>query len=273
MRAYSSCSFLLALTILSALVPEPGFAQPATPLPATRAIGDAYRIEISGALWGPSLQGTIASEQYEIPASTIDFVNDFGFERTRIGDFRLVLRPARKHKFRVQYTPLSYSAQSTFSRDISFNGTTYPRGVPVNSKFDWKVWRFGYEYDFIARDRGHLGFLIEGRYTEMKASLLSSAHDEYTRARAPLPAFGLVGRVYPLPALSLTAEISGFKLPNFDDNYKADYADIDLYATFNIVNNLGIQAGWRRTHAFLIVEKDRTDNRFQGLWFGGVARF
>lgn len=259
--------------IVALLVPSLAAAQSDAPPASTRPLGERYNIEFGGGLWMPSVSGSIASEQFDIPASTIDFVNDLGFKKTNFADVRLVLRPAKKHKFRVQYTPVSYSAESIFSRDISFNGTLYPANVPVNSTFDWKVWRFGYEYDFVYRDWGYVGFLIEGRYTEMKASLISPVHDEYTRARAPLPAFGLVSRVYPIPVLSITAEISGFKLPDFDEDYEADYADIDIYATFSVVKNLGVQAGWRRMHNFLRVESDRGDIKFQGLWLGGVARF
>ena len=61
--------------------------------------------------------------------------------------------------------------------------------------------------------------LIEGRYTEMTASLKSPLNDEASSAKGPLPAFGLVGRGYPIKNVSITAEVSGFKLPNIDPDY------------------------------------------------------
>ena len=262
-----------AALLAALLLPGIAVAQVAVPLPSTRAIGEEYHIEVSGGLWKPSVSGIISSEQFGIPGSEISFVDDLGFESKRFTDARLVLRPGKKHRFRVQYTPVSYSAESTLSRAIVFNGILYPVAVPVHSTFDWKVWRFGYEYDFLYKDRGFLGILMEARYTQMNASLVSSLNDEYTRAKAPLPALGLVARVYPLRSLSITAEASGLRLPNIDDKYEADYLDVDVYGTFNFTHNFGIQGGWRRMHSFLRVESDTGDIKFGGFWFGGAIRY
>lgn len=262
-----------AALLAALLLPGLALAQVAVPPPSTRAIGEEYHIEVSGGMWKPAVFGVISSEQFGIAGSEISFTNDLGFESTRFADARLVLRPGKKHRFRVQYTPVSYSAASTLSREIVFNGILYPVNVPVQSTFDWKVWRFGYEFDFIYTDRGFFGILIEGRYTEMNAALKSSLSDEFTRAKAPLPALGAVARVYPLRNLSITAEASGLRLPNIDDRYEANYLDVDVYGTFNFAHNFGIQGGWRRMNSFLRVESDSGDIKFQGFWFGGSIRY
>lgn len=274
MRVRSVCVFLASM-IVATLVPSLSSAQVAVPSTSTRAIGEVYRIEVSGGVWSPTVFGSIAvtNDQIEAQGTTIDFVNDLGFKDTRFPDLRVVLRAAKKHKFRVQYTPVSYSGESVIDRNIVFNGILYPVNMPVNSTFDWKVWRFGYEYDIIYRDRGYLGILLEARYTQMDATLKSQANDEFARAKAPLPALGVVARVYPLRNLSITGEISGFRLPDIDEDYEANYADIDVYATFNVVHNLGVQGGWRRMTNFLRIEGDQGDIKFQGLWFGAALRF
>jgi hypothetical protein len=215
----------------------------------------------------------VTNDQIEAQGTTIDFVKDLGFKNTRFPDLRVVLRAAKKHKFRVQYTPVSYSGEAVINRNIVFNGILYPVNMPVNSTFDWKVWRFGYEYDIIYRDRGYFGILLEGRYTQMNATLKSQTNDEFASAKAPLPALGAVLRLYPLRNLSITGEISGFRLPDVDEDYAANYADIDVYATFNVVRNVGVQGGWRRMSTFLRIEGDRGDIKFQGFWLGGAVRF
>ncbi|NQW02650.1 MAG: hypothetical protein HQ485_01325 [Acidobacteria bacterium] len=254
-------------------VPTMALAQQAGSLSSTRAIGEEYRIELSGGLWDPTVFGVIASEQFGIAGTEINLVDDLGFGKIRFRDGRLVLRPGKKHKFRVQYTPISYSADATLARDLVFNGILFPVEVPIQSTLDWKVWRFGYEFDFIYTDRGFLGILIEGRYTEMNASLKSALGDEFSSAKLPLPSFGLVARVYPIRNLSITAEASGFKLPNFDERYAANYLDVDVYGTFNVTHHLGVQAGWRRITTDLKFENDTGDLKFDGLWFGGAVRF
>ena len=268
-RNFLGSAGLLAALILPAAAQAQGNDRP----PSTRAIGEEYHFELSGGFWRPTVSGIISSEQFGIVGSNVDFVTDLGFKTTRFGDGRLVLRPGKKHRFRIQYTPISYSGESTLSREIVFNGIKYPVSMPVQSTFDWKVWRFGYEYDFFYRDRGFIGFLMEGRYTELKASLNSPVNAESTSARAPLPAFGLVGRAYPLKSVSLTVEVSGFKLPAFDDDYDANYLDLDIYGSVNFTHHFGVQAGWRRMHTYLKIENDKGDFKFQGVWFGGAVRF
>lgn len=260
--------------LVAALVlPASALAQGNDNRPSTRAIGEEYHVELSGGFWRPSVSGIFSSEQFGITGTDIDFVNDLGFKTTRFGDVRLVLRPSKKSRFRFQYTPVSYSAESFLPREVIFNGIKYPVNLPVQSSFDWKVYRAGYEFDFFYHDRGFIGFLIEARYTEMAASLKSPLNDEASSARAPLPAFGLVGRGYPIKNVSITAEVSGFKLPNIDEDYDANYVDIDIYGTVNFTHHFGVQAGWRRMHTFLKVEQDKGDFTFQGIWFGGALRF
>ena len=61
-------------------------------------------------------------------------------------------------------------------RSIVFNGNVYSVGLPVQGEFKWDAWRFGYEYDFIYRDRGFLGVIAEAKYTHVSAELDVAGH-------------------------------------------------------------------------------------------------
>jgi hypothetical protein len=156
---------------------------------------------------------------------------------------------------------------------VIFNGLTYPVSLPVQSSFGWKVWRLGYEYDFFYSPRGFAGFLIEARMTEFSAELNSIIARESTLARGPLPAIGGAGRFYIIPEVAIDFELTGFKVPDIDPKYEANYFDWDLHGTFNFNRYVGMQVGWRRMTTFLNFENDIGDTKFQGLWFGGVARY
>ena len=54
----------------------------------------------------------------------------------------------------------------------------------------FKTWRFGYEYDFLYRDRGFLGVVFDVKYTDVNVGLLSPIGDEFTKALAPIPTIG-----------------------------------------------------------------------------------
>ena len=264
----------VGVAALAAVAPATASAQFASQDRLTpAAIGENYHVELSGSFWNPTPFGVISAGNFEIVGSSVDFVGDLGFQQTRFKDVRIVLRPSRKSRFRVQYTPVVYTAETQLKRSIVWSGQTYDANLPINSTFGWKVWRFGYEYDFLYTDRGFIGALIEARATDFSAELNSPLNNEYTTAKGPLPAVGLVGRAYVLPEVAINFEVSGFKIPDIDPEYQATYFDWDINGTFNFTNNVGVQVGWRRMTTFLSIEGDTGDLKFQGMWFGAAVRY
>ena len=77
-----------------------------------------------------------------------------------------MLRPAKKHRFRFQYLPISYEADAPVRRSFVFNGQRYNIGLPVQTEANFKTYRFGYEFDFLQFKRGWLGVLLDLKYTE-----------------------------------------------------------------------------------------------------------
>ena len=125
--------------------------------------------------------------------------------------------PRRKHKFRFQYIPIKLRAgRPSITREIIFNGQRYTLGMPVNSTLDWKAYRFGYEYDFVSRDRGFGGFILDAKYTDVNASLQTPLPREPSSCtpRGPIPAIGGIGRVYVVPNISITGELTGISIPD-----------------------------------------------------------
>lgn len=265
--------FRMFAVVLAAglFLPAPASAQGMSSRPA---MGENYYLELAATWWKPKVKGSITSDSLELVGSRIDLVDDLGFTETpRFRDIRITLRPARKHKLRFQHTPLEYNAEATLTRDISFAGEVFPVSLPVASDLTWKVWRFGYEWDVVSRSRGFVGVLFELRRTELSAALTSLVASGSVLAEAPLPSIGVVSRIYPLPDLALNFEFSGFKVPEMDGDYEGTYSDLEVSATVNISNNLGVSAGWRRLNTDIRIERDFGDLKFSGVWFGGAVRF
>jgi hypothetical protein len=269
-RCRSGASIVLLFAVLA--VPRLAQAQYDAPPLDGRAIGERYHAEFAGTFWSPTPSGSVSSEQFGLLGSKLDFQKDLAFTQTRFSELRIVLRPALKHKVRIEYNPIVYTSQSVLSRTITFNGINYPASLPITSELDWKVWRFGYEYDFFYADRGFVGALIEARSTQFEASLAGPGRAEFTGLRAPLPSIGIVGRGYVVPNVALNFEVSGMSVPHFR-NYEANYFDWNISGTVNLTNNFGVQAGWRRMTTFIDINKDEGDLKFQGLWFGAAVRF
>jgi hypothetical protein len=233
--------------------------------------GEDYHVELAYALWNPTPDIQISSESLGIVGSTIDGVVDLGFEKSRFHDFRVVLRPSRKFKFRFGVTPIKYEGDTTLTRTIVFNGQRYTVGLPVTSLLEWKSWRFGIEYDFIARPGGFLGFIVEAKYTDLNVELAAPIIAEFTQVKVPIPTIGAIGRVYVTENFAITGELTGLKLTIQEDTGK--YLEFDLNAMFNFTPNLGVQGGYRTLSLDYDVEQDFGNMDLKGLYFGGVARF
>jgi hypothetical protein len=237
------------------------------------AVGEKYHIQIMGGFWNPSVHGEIASSQFGRAGTLISFENDFKFQQKRITEFGVELRATRRNKFYGYYTPLSYASDTTFTRPIEFNGQKFDINLPIQASYDWKVWRVGYEVDVVSLPRGFVGLMFEARMTEFGASLKSPGTTEFTKAKGPLPALGIIGRAYPIKNASITAQISGIKFPDVSPDYQGSYADINVYGTYNINRYAGVQAGWKRVTTNVVIKKDSGDTAFKGIWFGAVVRY
>lgn len=268
---YRALFLTTIVTLLPALAPDAAAQfRPPTPPPG----GEDYHVELTGLGWRATPVLVINSESLGILGTDVDLVEDLGIESKMLWEGKLVLRPARKHKFRFHYLPMQYLADTVVQREFVFNGLRYRAGLPVTTTANLTTWRVGYEFDFIHRERGYLGFLADLKYTDVDVTLDSPLGSEFTKQGAPVPSFGGTGRVYATPSLSLTGEVTFFKVPeNLADNYDGRYLDYDVYATYNVNRNVGAQLGYRSIEAFYEVDFDRGDLQFKGWYFGGVVRF
>ena len=266
--------FALALCFLGTwLAATPAAAQYG--VRGNRATGETYHVEVGGYLWPPTPDISITSESLGIIGSQIDFVDDLGIEKKTFKQLKVVLRPGEKHKFRFEYTPISYDAETILGRSLVFNGQRFDIALPVETQLKWNAYRFGYEWDFVYRDRGFAGLLLDVKYTDVEATLSNAfVGEEFVHARAPIPTIGAIGRGYVTPNISITGEFSAFKLPkSIDEDYGGHYFDFDLYGTVNFTDNVGAQGGYRSLTVFYRVEDDEGDMKMRGLYFGGVVRF
>jgi hypothetical protein len=271
LRRYILTAVALAAVLASAAPADAQLFDPPPNLP----VGEDYKIELFGGLWNAAPDMTIRSDEFGLVGSEIDFSRDLGIGSERFGELRIRLRPARKHRFRIDYLPMDFSAQTTVERRIVFRGIGYDIGIPISSSLTWNAWRFGYEYDIIHRSRGYFGIILEAKYTDIESSLdAASFAREFTRARGPIPAIGAIVKVYPLPMLALTAEVSGLKVPNNAlKDFKGEYIDFDLSATLNVIENLGVQVGYRSLDLNVSSNEEAVALKVDGIYFGALVRF
>lgn len=270
------CAGLWAALVLLAASPARAQFQPRTLNdPAT---GEDYWIEAMGNFWFPAADIVVRSESLGIQGTEINAKQDLGLQDKRFPEFRLVLRPSTKSKIRFQYIPIQYTqGPVTLQRSLIFNGQRYNFGLPVNSALDWKAYRIGFEYDFVTTNRGFAGFIMEAKYTDIGVQVASPFLNEFVRARAPIPALGGIARVYVVPNIAATVEVTGFTLGWLPETLIKDnsghYVDFDLYGTLNFTNNVGLQVGYRSLDFGYVVKTDEGALKLKGMYLGVVARY
>jgi hypothetical protein len=268
-----------ALVAVLGLTASPALAQFIPRAVENTPLGENYHVEASAGFWSPGADMSISSESLGIAGTTIDFKKDLGMTDHRFGELHFVLRPTKKAKLRFQYIPLSYTQSATLQRQIVFNGQRYDLGIPVSSSLDWKAYRFTYEYDAYVQDRGFVGLILDAKYTDVTARLTATNPkiEEYAHAKAPIPAIGGIVRIYPVPYISVTGELSGFSLGWLSKSVTKEndghYTDFDMYGTFNFNRNLAAQMGYRSFDLGYLVSKDAGSFTVKGLYFGAVARY
>jgi hypothetical protein len=241
---------------------------------------ESYHIEGSVGFWFPSTDMTVTSSGSGalagLPGTSINAENDLGLPASdRFPEFQITLKPARSHKLRMQLIPIQSTGVATVTRDIVFNGQRYRFGTPVTSTLDWKAWRFNYEYDFINKERGFGGFIIEAKYTDVRVDLAAPVLGlaEFAQARAPIPALGGIFRVYVLPYASISGEVTGFKLPAVENKYAGHYVDLDFYGTVNFTRYVGVKGGYRALDMGYLVKQDTGTFTLNGPYVAAVLRY
>jgi hypothetical protein len=260
--------------LLSLLVSGPAFAQ--FNAPAQVAPGEDYRLELGAMLWSPTPELAINTDALDVVGvGEVDFVQEFGIEDKRFTEYRVTLKAARQHKLRFQYLPISYDPDViTLQRTITFGGQTFTVGLPADADVEWRMWRFGYQWDFLSRTSGFLGLIGELKYNKVRAQIDSPIGSELAEETAPVPAIGLIGRGYLTEYVSITGEFTGFKmLDSITEEFDGEFWDFDIYATASLGRNVGVQGGYRSIDVEYIGDEDLGRLKMKGLYFGGLVRF
>lgn len=276
-RTFSVAPRVLATAVCAAITLHafPSTAQDPAREPASGIVAaESFHLEGSIGLWRPAAGFVIATDAPGIPGTRVDARRDLGLSRHGLPQFQLVIRPAKKHKIRFQYIPITYDSTATLPRDIFVNGTRYDQGGDVQSSLDWQSYRLGYEYDFLVRRWGFAGAIGELKQTNFTLTVHGTSGDQAPRTTLPTPAAGGIVRVYPIERLSFTAEFTGIRVPyRSDRRYGGYYAELDAYTTANFTRSVGMHFGYRSFWIDHLGARNSATLPLHGPYLGATVRF
>lgn len=264
-------------------------ARPATaqlpPAPAAFPVGEQYRIELLGSLWPPAHDLTVASRGSDASRITTGMAGDPAGAVPRFLDLRLRLRLSRRQRFHLDYQPVRYPAVTTLDRRSPPGGTGPGAAAPVAATLNWRTWRLAYEYGVVHLSRASLGLVAEAAYIDVRvggddasgpACDPASAACETARIRRPIPAGGVVVRLYPSPVIMLGAEASLLRMPGWIGNllgYTGERIVYDVHAALNFIEAFGLQIGYRSRSLNLQTPDHQADLQIEGVYVGALLRF
>ncbi len=252
-------------SLLSFCAPEHAQAQ-------FRSVGERYVVEILGGEWFPPPNPVIVRDAPSVPGTEINFAVDLGVTSRRFSMWRLGVRLAQRQKARVEWLPIRYSAETVTQRSLIYDGITFAAGLPTVSELEWLAWRFGYEYDLIAHERGFVGIIAEVKYAEVKSRIANAEAVAGTRTRVAIPGVGAIGRVYLVRFIAITGEVSGINLGGSGADRRR-YLDYDVSGTINFNDSFGLQGGTRSMDMRYRLGRDAGSIEVREKYFAAVVRF
>jgi hypothetical protein len=118
MRMFVCRLFVMAGIVVAALGWSTRDAAAQYRPPSKPAPGEDYHVEAALAWWNADPSILVSSESLGIPGDDIDLINDLSVLSHKLRKLDIVLRPAKKHRFRFEYLPISYSADTVIKRSI-----------------------------------------------------------------------------------------------------------------------------------------------------------
>jgi hypothetical protein len=248
----------------------------ATPA-AAQGVNDKYWIEVSGFYASPDTKVTLSRPGQ--PGTKLDMESDLGLKSHEFlpgiyGGVRL----GERWLITGEYYGLDRNGSKTLTRNIVFDGVTYPASVEIDSKFRSNIYRFSVGYSFIRNDKGELGADIGLHTTNFKIALsgqgtsgtgvtLQNRDESFT---APLPTLGAYGVYEIAPKISLNGRVDWLSLKVGD--YDGGIFNAQASVAYNFTDMFAVGAGWRYVDYNLDVDKKNYTAKFD-YKFNGPSIF
>ena len=154
----------------------------------------AFEIGARGYYWFPTLGGTVKVDEASIIGTTIDFDEDLGIEDENYPSVEVFVGGGNHHLYFI-HTEIDYSGRKMLTREIKFEGKTYPVSALVTSSIQYKMMDLLYQYDFLNLENVLGGFSLGGvfqvKYIDGKVGLKTTGIDEEEDFTIPIPMIGL----------------------------------------------------------------------------------
>lgn len=241
-----------------------------------------FVVDVGWFFMSTDMRVRVDGETQDTTGDDVDFDDTFG-----IGDFDrfradVMWRIADRHALKFMYFENNRDATRTATRDVTFQGETFPVGAMVNAHSDVTVAQLGYEYAFMKRDTYELAAGIGIHYVDLGLGLDATVTAQGSTAtrnlnreattQAPLPVVGLRG-TWSLPHnFFVSGQVQYFYL-EFDP-YSGSLLDLKASVGWQMTDHVGIGLAYNDFgFRFDIDDRGDFDGRLRWDYGGAIAYF
>jgi hypothetical protein len=154
----------------------------------------AFEVGIRGYYWFPAFSGNVKVDAAGLTGTKVNFENDLGVEEESYPVVEAFIG-AGNHHLSAAYYKADYSGSAVLTRDINFNGITFPVGALTASKLEYNAYDVMYWYDIIDLENflagGSLGIVGRVEVFDGEVGIQTTGLDEKVDFTAPIPQLGL----------------------------------------------------------------------------------
>ena len=208
----------------------------------------------------------------------IDFENDLGLDKgkfTILGNFQW--RISRRSRLSLNYYNIPRSGSRVLSKDIVFNGQTYPVSASINSSFNTRVYQISYGYAFLAKPKYELGVLVGTHLVGGEVGMsLNNANGSISAQSdfgftAPLPDLGIWGGYAFNDRFGVNFEFVYLSLTVGDVNGRI--LSYNLNFMYRLVDRLDVSLGYIGLNTQVGVTKSNAEANFKWGYNGPSLAF
>src|SRR5215472_8133045 len=127
-----------------------------------------YKWQADATWWFSNPTGNIHGAN---SSGEFDLARDFGFGSYSTFSGKVDWHFKRKHHLTLRIAPVTSETTRTITRQIEFQGVTYNAGAQITADINTFSIAPGYQYDFIRRDHGYLGGIVQMNLVHVNSSL------------------------------------------------------------------------------------------------------
>ena len=226
----------------------------------------AFEIGARAYYWYPTVRADMKVDGGGGTGTEFNPKDTFGMGSTAYPSFEVFGGLGRQH-LSFMYTQVDYSGSTTLSSSITFNGTTFAKGTPVNSNWKIKMLDVAYKFDVLDLSNVLAGFSLSAvgkiKYIDTESTMSNSIIGQVSNnLKLPVPMVGAAAHIGILAnLLEARAEVTGI---SYSGNYIYEaLADLSL-TPFPF---LDIHAGYK----IISLRLDHSDTYFNGQFAGPYA--